>query len=271
MLAGYRDFIRLGMFKPVALLGGARAIHEPWRNTYAHLLAAFGWEAFDKRYAGLDLQRLLAARPRVTLDAMISNGINSPLASSAGRLFDAVAAALGVCTERVLYEGQAAVEFEAMVDEPTLRDEDDAFAYPFAIAPCERGGPRCIEPRPMWEALLDDLSRATPVPVIAARFHKGVALAIVKMVELLTDEMLDRAGGAPGANAATLMRAAAPAVALSGGVFQNRVLFEQVAGRLGAAGLQVLSHRQVPTSDGGLSLGQAAVAAARRRGRDVAV
>lgn len=271
MLAGYRDFIRLGMFKPVALLGGARAIHEPWRNTYAHLLAAFGWEAFDKRYAGLDLQRLLAARPRVTLDAMISNGINSPLASSAGRLFDAVAAALGVCTERVLYEGQAAVEFEAMVDEPTLRDEDDAFAYPFAIAPCERGGPRCIEPRPMWEALLDDLSRATPVPVIAARFHKGVALAIVKMVELLTDEMLDRAGGVPGANAATLMRAAAPAVALSGGVFQNRVLFEQVAGRLGAAGLQVLSHRQVPTSDGGLSLGQAAVAAARRRGRDVAV
>lgn len=266
LLAGYRDFIRLGMFKPVAMLGGTRAIHEPWRNTYAHLLAAFGWDAFDERYAGLDIQRLLAARPRTTLDSMILHGVNSPLASSAGRLFDGVAAAVGVCTERVLYEGQAAVEFEAMVDERTLRDEDDALAYRFEIAPCERGGPRCIEARRMWEALLDDMLRETPVPVIAARFHKGMALAIVSMVELLTDALLDHASGV---QATAFMRPAAPAVALSGGVFQNRVLFEQVAGRLGAVGLRVLSHRQVPANDGGLSLGQAVIAAARGRGKRV--
>ena len=266
MLAGYRDFIRLGMFKPVAMPGGVRAIHEPWRNTYAHLVAAFGWDEFVKRYGTLDLQRFLVARPLAALAAMIARGVNSPLASSAGRLFDAVAAAAGVCAERVLYEGQAAVEFEALVDERVLRDEDDAQAYPFGIAPVEPGGLRCIEPRPMWEALLDDLLRATPTPVVAARFHKGVALAIVRMIELLTDEWLDNASAA---GAATVnypaLRAVAPAVALSGGVFQNRVVFGQVAQRLVEAGLRVLSHRQVPTNDGGLSLGQAAVAAARRR------
>jgi len=268
MLAGYRDFIRLGMFKPVAMPGGVRAIHEPWRNTYAHLVAAFGWDEFVRRYNALDLQRFLTARPRAAIDTMIAQGVNSPLASSAGRLFDAVAAAVGVCAERVLYEGQAAVEFEATVDEATLRDEDDALAYPFEIAPGEPGGLRCIEPRPMWQALLDDLSRGTATAVIAARFHKGMALAIVRMIELLTDELL---AGASASNEASVnypaLSAAAPVVALSGGVFQNRILLEQVAGRLGAAGLRVLSHRQVPANDGGLSLGQAVVAAARRRAR----
>ncbi|SDH27220.1 carbamoyltransferase HypF [Paraburkholderia phenazinium] len=274
MLAGYRDFIRLGMFKPVAMPGGVRAIHEPWRNTYAHLLAAFGWETFAQRYAGLDLQRFFAARPRDMLDSMIAQGVNSPLASSAGRLFDAVAAATGLCRERVLYEGQAAVEFEALVDPLALSEEDDARAYPFGLARETQGGLRCLDPQPMWTALLDDLQRATPVPVIAARFHKGLAIAIVQMVELLVDELI-QAGAARGSGAGMSpgdaplvplsLRAAAPDVALSGGVFQNRVLLEQVAARLVAAGLRVLSHRQVPANDGGLSLGQAVVAAARRR------
>ena len=104
--------------------------------------------------------------------------------------------------------------------------------------------------------------------MIAARFHKGMAIAIVRMIELLADELIDHgseSGNAPFAHLS--VRAAAPAVALSGGVFQNRILLEQVAGRLAAAGLRVLSHRQVPANDGGLSLGQAVVAAARRRVR----
>jgi hydrogenase maturation protein HypF len=266
MLAGYRDFIRLGMFKPVAMPGGARAIYEPWRNTYAHLLAAFGWDGFAKRYATLELQCFLAARPRDTLDTMIAQGVNSPLASSAGRLFDAVAAAAGLCRERVLYEGQAAVEFEAMVDERTLHDEDDALAYSFGLAHAGVVGLRCVDPQPMWEALLEDLLRSTPVPVIAARFHKGMAIAIVQMVEVLADELIDHVSESDNASFPHLsVRAAAPAVALSGGVFQNRILLEQVATRLDAAGLRVLSHRQMPANDGGLSLGQAVVAAARRR------
>jgi hydrogenase maturation protein HypF len=212
------------------------------------------------------LQRFFAARPRDMLDTMIAQGVNSPLASSAGRLFDAVAAAAGLCRERVLYEGQAAVEFEAIVDERTLRDEDDALAYSFGLAHAGEAGLRCIDPQPMWEALLDDLLRSTPAPMIAARFHKGMAIAIVQMIELLVDELIDH--GSEGSNAPYThlnVRAAAPAVALSGGVFQNRILLEQVAGRLAEVGLRVLSHRQMPANDGGLSLGQAVVAAARRR------
>jgi hydrogenase maturation protein HypF len=252
MLADYRGYTRLGRFKPVAMPGGTRAIDEPWRNAYAHLRAAFDWYGFTRHYSGLEMQQFLSGRPRAALDSMIAQRVNSPLASSTGRLFDAVAATLGVCRERVLYEGQAAIELEALVDQHTLRNDSDAHAYPFELTNTVPGGLRCIEPRPMWEALLDDLLRCTPVPVIAARFHKGVAIAIVRMVECLADLLTGPAD--------------ARSVALSGGVFQNRILFEQVATRLGEAGFRVLTHRQVPANDGGLSLGQAVIAAARQRG-----
>lgn len=251
MLADYRGFTRLGMFKPVAMPGGTRAIDEPWRNAYAHLHAAFDWDAFTRQYARLDIERFLSSRPRAALDTMIAQRINSPLASSAGRLFDAVAATLGVCREHALYEGQAAIELEALVDMRALRVERDVHAYQFEITSTVPHGLRCIEPRPMWEALLDDLLSGTPAPVIAARFHKGLAIAIVRMVECLAD-LFSGSVDARG-------------VALSGGVFQNRILFEQVAGRLGMAGFRVLTHRQVPANDGGLALGQAVVAGAQRR------
>jgi hydrogenase maturation protein HypF len=243
LLGGYTDCARLASFTAVALPGGARAIYEPWRNTYAHLRASQGWPRFASRYAKLELYRFLAGKPLVLLDQMIDNGINSPAASSAGRLFDAVAAAVGVCCERAQYEGQAAIELEALVDRHTLHEEDDARAYPFGIV--EKGGPLLIDAQPMWTALLDDQLRATPASVIAARFHKGLAIAVVRM----TDRLL----------APTAVRT----VALSGGVMQNRVLFEQLAVRLAARGLKVLAHRQVPSNDGGIALGQAAVAAAR--------
>lgn len=251
MLTDYRGFTRLGRFKPVAMPGGTRAIDEPWRNAYAHLMAAFDWRGFTRQYAGLDVQQFLSSRPRDALDTMIAQRVNSPLASSVGRLFDAVAATLGVCRERVLYEGQAAIELEALVDQHALRNDSDAHAYPFEIISTMPDGLRCIEPQPMWETLLDDLLRGTSVPVVAARFHKGLAIAIVRMVECLADLLTGPVD--------------ARSVALSGGVFQNRILFEQVAGRLRAAGFRVLTHRQVPANDGGLSLGQAVVAAAKGR------
>ncbi|ASV99244.1 carbamoyltransferase HypF [Paraburkholderia aromaticivorans] len=250
MLADYRGYTRLGRFKPVAMPGGTRAIDEPWRSAYAHLRAAFDWPGFTRHYGGLEWQQFLSSRPREALDAMIAQQVNSPLASSAGRLFDAAAATLGVCRERVLYEGQAAIELEALVDQHALRNDSDAHAYPFELTNTLPGGLRCIEPRPMWEALLDDLLRGAPAPVIAARFHKGVAIAIVRMVACLADLLTGPAD--------------ARSVALSGGVFQNRILFEQVATRLAEAGFRVLAHRQVPANDGGLSLGQAVVAAAQR-------
>ena len=249
LLADYRSFRRLGTFKPVAMLGGEQAIHEPWRNTYAHLMAGMGWPHFTTNYSELDLYRFLSAKNRPLLDAMAVRGINSPAVSSCGRLFDAVAAAVGVCRERAHYEGQAAIEFEALVDEHALSEEDGELAYPFTIASLRSNDLPYIEPLAMWQALLGDLLLGTPAPVIAARFHKGLAMVIARMVEQLRRHESGEGAG--------------NVVALSGGVFQNCVLLEQVSWRLEAAGFHVLAHRRLPANDGGLALGQAAVAAAR--------
>lgn len=249
--ADYRGFERLGTFKPVALPGGEQAMREPWRNTYAQLMAEMGWARFAMNFGELELCRFLDGKPRGTLDRMIAAGINSPKASSCGRLFDAAAAAAGVCRERALYEGQAAIEFEARVDAATLADEDEESAYPFAIPRLGGRGLSYIEPLAMWQALLGDLVLGTPVPVIAARFHKGLAIAIVAMVDKLQARADD--DGAP-----------LDTVVLSGGVFQNRVLLEQVNRRLSDRGLRVLVPQALPAHDGGLALGQAVIAAAQR-------
>jgi hydrogenase maturation protein HypF len=249
LLADYRDCQRLATFRPVAMPGGAQAIREPWRNTYAHLTAGMGWARFVTDFAETPLHRFLQAKPRAVLDGMIARGVNSPLASSCGRLFDAVAAAAGVCRERADYEGQAAMEFEALVDAHTLVHEDECLAYPFAISRLKSGNLPYVEPLPMWQALFGDLVNGTPVPMIAARFHKGLALVIVRMVDRLRQRSTD----------------AVPVttVALSGGVLQNRVLLELLIGRLEALGLCVITHAKVPANDGGLALGQAVIAAAR--------
>ena len=232
LLADYREARRLGSSKPVAMPGGTAAVREPWRNLYAHLIAA----------------ELEPERPHALLDTMIRNGVNAPMASSCGRLFDAMAAALGICAERQGHEGEAASRLEALVCERTLHDEDDVLAYPLSSSfPRTRDGsePPHLDPTPMWRAVLDDLRRGTPHGVIAARFHKGLAMAVVAMTRALA------------------VRARFDTVALSGGCFQNAVLFEQTERRLRDAGFTVLTHSLVPANDGGLALGQAAIAAAR--------
>ena len=241
MLADYRAFHRLARFKPMALIGGASAMREPWRNTYAQL-AAIGWPALRNAYPTLDLTRFLEGKPLATFDAMLAHGINCPVASSCGRLFDAVAAALGVCRDTASYEGQASIELEALA--ALNPDADAASAYPFALA---RDGTAMMEidPTPMWRALLRDLAANTARDLVAARFHNGLAKTIVEMADLCADASGPRTA------------------ALSGGVFQNRTLFEQVARGLRARGFTVLSQQQVPANDGGLSLGQGAIAAAR--------
>ena len=184
------------------------------------------------------------------LNRFSANNVNSPPASSCGRLFDAVAAAAGVCRERALYEDQAAIEFETLVDQHTLQDEADTSAYTFSIAQIDANQLPRIESLPMWLALLGDLASGAAAPVIAVRFHKGLAIAIVQMVEKLRRE--------------TSRNKPITVVALSGGVFQNRVLLEQVVKRLEPLGLRVLTAACLATSDGGLALGQSVVAAARR-------
>jgi hydrogenase maturation protein HypF len=249
LLADYRGFKRLACFKPVALLGGTQAIREPWRNTYAHLMAELGWARLVMNYGELELLAFLETKPRSVLDGMLKHGVNSPLASSCGRLFDAVAAAIGLCREQAAYEGQGAVELEAIVDEDTLHHEDELLAYPFAIPRLPHSGLPYIEPLAMWSALLGDLILQTPAPVMAARFHKGLAKVIVQMIDKLSRY---ECGAEP-----------VRTVALSGGVFQNKILLEQVTQRLQPLEYNVLTHRQTPGNDGGLSLGQAVIAAAR--------
>ncbi len=251
LLADYRRFERLGTFKPVAMPGGAKASREPWRNLYAHLAADVGWPAFAKDFGGLDLFAALSAKPLDTIAAMIGAGINSRQASSCGRLFDAVAAALELCFDRQAYEGQAAAQLEAMVCRETLASEGDVLAYPIAISSLASSGLPYLEPLEMWRALLGDLANETPAPVIAARFHKGLAKAIAMMTLDLSRRDRDEA---PRFNT----------VALSGGCFQNKVLFEQVVARLESLDFNVLAHVRVPANDGGIAFGQAAIAAAQR-------
>ena len=239
LLADYRVATRLGTFKPVALLGADQAAREPWRNLYAHLMAEMGWAGFVSSFGELPLHDLLAQKPRALLDRMRDSGVQAPLASSCGRLFDAVAAAIGIRFERQAYEGQAGALLEAAVD------PDEELDYPFSIPRLPNSGLPYIEPIAMWRALLGDLVVETPVGIMAARFHRGLARTITAMALKVRDEnRFDT-------------------VVLSGGCFQNRVLFEETTRRLRAAGLTVLSHREVPPNDGGIALGQAAIAAAR--------
>jgi hydrogenase maturation protein HypF len=241
LLADYRRCRRLGWLKPVPLPGGVKAMTEPWRNAYAQLSVHLGWSAVLAGWPDLDLTRYLGAKPLVVLDTMMARGFNSPRSSSCGRLFDAVAAAVGICREQTVYEGQAAIELEAAA-RPYL--EACGPGYPFALA--DGDGGLFLDPAPLWRALLADLALGEAAGAMAARFHLGLA------------------GALAAAAAALAGRQGVAVCALSGGVFQNRTLFESLSVRLRASGLTVLAHRQVPANDGGISLGQAVVAAARR-------
>ena len=244
LLADYAQVERIGCIKPVALIGGDLAAREPWRNTYAQLMAEMGWPRFASNYNELELFKFFDAKPRHLIDAALDDSALAPLASSTGRLFDAVAAAVDICRERVAYEGQAALLLEALISTEDLA-EDSALDYPFAIPRLDKGkGLPYIEPLAMWQALLGDLILNTPPARIAARFHRGLAAVIVRMAVQLTEKHELRT------------------VALGGGVFQNRVLTEGVLKGLAEAGLTALLPRQVPVNDGGLAWGQALVALA---------
>ncbi len=250
LLCDYRRFERVGCLKPVALPGGDAAAREPWRNAYAHLMAEMGWAEFAMNFAGLPLFARMAALPRPMLDAMIREGVNSPLASSCGRLFDAAAAMTGLAWGPQGWEGEAAARFEAAIDPGALGEPDD-LAYPFAVPRLGGRGIPYVEPLGAWRALLGDLLLATPPGVIAARFHRGLARALVALAD----------------KAAARVEGGADTVALSGGCFQNATLLRLVHDGLVAKGFAVLTHRQVPANDGGLALGQAAVALATMQGR----
>ncbi|MCF7983583.1 MAG: carbamoyltransferase HypF [Thiohalocapsa sp.] len=242
LVGDYRSLRRVGHLRRTALPGGTRAILEPWRTLFAHIVEHFGWDAFLGRFGDLGIAKRLSERRPDVLNAMIERGLNTPRTSSCGRLFDAVAAALGICADGIVYEGQAAIELEALCRRCTTVEP----GYRLAIV--EEDGARILDSGPMWSALFADLSKGVAPATIAARFHAGVADAVTELSCLIA---ADRGIGS---------------VALSGGVFQNRTLFERVCSGLRGRGLRVLSHRLVPMNDGGLALGQAVVAAAMQGG-----
>ena len=172
------------------------------------------------------------------MDAMLEKQINCPSASSAGRLFDAVAAAVGICFDYIQYEGQAAIELEACITNKAWKNSAQS-AYPFKIVQ------DIVDASPMWNALLEDLSNGISVAHISARFHKGLSNIIQQQANVLA------------------RRHNIKTIALSGGVFQNKTLFEDVVDGLQQLNLNVLYHKNIPANDGGLSLGQAVIAAAK--------
>jgi len=238
LVADYLHARRIGHLSPVPMPGGTMAILEPWRNTFAQLQQIGDWARLRESHAGLELIRHLDNMPTAALSAMMARGINSPLTTSAGRLFDAVAAAAGICRDRILYEGQAAIEFEALVDSSRLAATQ---GYDFSIS---GGEPARIDPAPMWRQLLKDLQQGQETAIISERFHKGLAAAISLMVCQLSS------------------RQQIETIALSGGVFQNATLLTLVERSLQEKGLRVLTHSRIPANDGGLALGQAIIAAA---------
>ncbi len=235
LAADLADFERLSHLSYVPLPGGEQAVRQPWRMAAVYLEQAYGDAFLD---LDIPFVRQLDRATWRTLAQMSARGLNSLRTSSLGRLFDAVAALLGV-RRQVIYEGQAAIELEAQASTSTG-------VYPFAI---EDGAPAKLDVRPLIRAIVADLQGQVAISEIAGRFHASIALLLA--------EACRRARAQTGLNT----------VALSGGSFQNRLLLEQLLARLEEAGFHVYINRRVPPNDGGLSLGQAAVAAARLRRR----
>lgn len=242
LLADYYQFERIATFKPIPMIGGEQAIYQPWRNAYAQLINALTWEEIKQKYSDLEIIRFLENKNPKLLNQIINKGINSPLTSSVGRLFDAVAAAIGICREECGYEGQAAIEMEAIADVNILNNDEETLNYPFNFENSDKI--YCIDSAPLWLGILNDLQQKISPSEIAAKFHISLASVITKIVKQLAQEYEFNQ------------------VALTGGVFQNRILLEQVTKRLQKIEINVLIHSIVPANDGGLSLGQAAIAAA---------
>jgi hydrogenase maturation protein HypF len=236
LLAGYEDFERAAHFEYVPLPGGAAAIREPWRMAVSYLAQHFGREFLN---VDIPFVRQLDRRKVEFLLGMMEQEVNSPLTSSCGRLFDAVAALAGI-RQQVNYEAQAAIELEMAM---TVSEQDRA--YPMRLLP--DGEHWIISTRPLFEALLDDLGRGLPVGAISRRFHNGLVECFVDLATLLREKTaMDR-------------------VCLSGGTFHNIYFSQRLEARLFEAGFQVFTQKEVPSGDGGLSLGQALVAAAKGR------
>lgn len=230
-----QGFERVAHLRTFRLPGGEMAVREPRRSALGVLYEAFGEAAFDLPCA------TMASFSRTELQAlrtMLRRGLNAPVTSSAGRLFDAVASILGL-RQRTAFEGQAAMDLEFVAGSAHVLD-----SYPVRID--QARAPARWDWQPVLEGILDDLGKGLPAPVISAKFHRGLVEGVVQLAQ--------RVGIAD--------------VVLSGGCFQNKRLVEHLIVRLRETGFTPYWHRRVPPNDGGVALGQV-VAARLRNARPV--
>ncbi|MDD5713228.1 MAG: Sua5/YciO/YrdC/YwlC family protein, partial [Smithellaceae bacterium] len=236
LVADTKGFQRVGHLCTFQLPGGEKAIHEPWRTAAALLVNACGrkWRRIAE---GLDL--IPETRYYGALERMLSQGAGSPVTSSLGRLFDGVAAILGI-RRRVSFEGQAAMELEGC----SLPAQHREFPYEIEA----HGEMLRLDLSATIRAIAEEYVAGVPAGVTAGAFHETLVAAFVAMTEMIRERTgIDR-------------------VALSGGCFQNRILLEGCLDRLPEKGFKVFRHRLVPANDGGIALGQAVCAAARCAG-----
>lgn len=227
LVGGYTDFRRMGNFLQLPLPGGDAAVKEPYRMALSYLYSAFGEHLFD---LPLPCVRSVPEPERKVFLKMLERRINSPLTSSCGRLFDAVAALLWV-RDRVSYEGQAAIELEALAE--SVETES---AYPYVLEK------NVIDFRPAIRSIVKELEAQKHRAVIARAFHNTVAAASADVCRSIrTETGLEN-------------------IVFSGGVFQNKLLTERLFGRLSEQNFNVFTHRLVPPNDGGIALGQAVIA-----------
>ena len=232
LVAGYDAFVRVAHLAYVPMPGGEAAVREPWRMALAYLAGHFERSLFGLAVPFVD--QLDRGRADVLL-RMLQRGVNSPLTSSCGRLFDAVAALLGV-RHKITYEGQAAIELEM-----AMQGAQGDAGYPLEIVPVGSGWQ--IETRALFEHLVTDLRQGVPTSEMSLRFHNGLVRALARVAGLVRE------------------RTGLERVCLSGGSFQNAYLLAHLQAQLECSGFAVYTHERVPAGDGGLCLGQALVAA----------
>jgi hydrogenase maturation protein HypF len=232
LVAREHDFERAGHLAYVPMPGSATAIKEPWRMAVSYLQGAYG---SDFRSLDLPTVGAIDAEKLTIIGEMISKGINSPLTSSLGRLFDGVAAICGI-RQRVNFEGQAAMELEMAA----TQDSDTIYDYAWDTGDAYR-----VLTEPIIRGVADDVVKGKPIGEISSRFHRTLICLFTDMCVMIGREReLNR-------------------VVLSGGVFQNSILLTGLTRALEKKDFKVFSHQQVPTNDGGIALGQAVVAAAK--------
>jgi len=222
-------FERVGHLAYTAMPGGAAAIREPWRMALSYLYQIYGEGLFN---LNLPMFEDLERKNIETIMAMIEKKLNSPYTSSLGRLFDGIAALVGV-RGKVAYEGQAAMELEMLADPFEKGD------YEYSLSP---GETLKIEPESIIRGVVEDIQKGVPTGGVSMKFHR----TLIRMFTAICSDLRNDTG---------LNR-----VALSGGVFQNTILLSGLIEKLDRSGFEVLSHTKTPTNDGGVALGQAVVA-----------